>query len=81
MNDYNSKDVVEILGSLKNEVDSMRGILKRIAKLRKAGIPLHHFFHHWILRDAKDLLNKAQILFDLIEKEDNETSRKTNSGV
>ena len=67
---YNSKDVVEILGSLKNEVDTMRGMLKRIAKLRKAGDPIHHFFHYWILNNAKDQLNKAQILFNLIEKEE-----------
>ena len=67
---YNSKDVVEILGSLKNEVDTMRGMLKRIAKLRKAGHPIHHFFHHWILNNAKDQLFKAQILYNLIEKEE-----------
>lgn len=78
---YDTKEVIDALGELKNEVDSMRGMLKRIAKLRKAGNYVHYYFHHWILRDAKDLLNKAQILFDLIEKEDNETSRKTNSGV
>lgn len=67
---YKRRDVIEKLGNIKNDVDALRSMLKRISKLRKQGEPLHHFFHPWILRNAKDLLQHATEYYNLIEKEE-----------
>lgn len=67
---YNTKDAAELLAHLKNDVDSLRGILRRIAKLKKAGEPMHNFFHYWILRNANDIQTHAAMLYEQIEKEE-----------
>ena len=67
---YKQRDVINALGQVKNDVDSLRGILKRLYKLKKAGLPIQHYFHHWILDHSKEMLNHAEILFDLIENHD-----------
>lgn len=66
---YNTKEATELLDHLKNDVDYMRGILRRINKLKKEGEPLHNFFHYWILRNAGDVMNHATMLYKLIEGE------------
>jgi len=69
---YNTKDATELLEHLKNDVDSLRGFLRRINKLKKAGEPIHNFFHYWILRNANDTQNHAAMLYKLIEGEKEE---------
>lgn len=67
---YNQKDVVEILGHLKNDVDSLRSILRRLNKLRKANLPIHNWFSCWILRNANDIQTHAGMLYQKIEEDD-----------
>ena len=67
---YNTKEATELLDHLKNDVDALRSILRRLNKLRKANLPIHNWFDTWILRNANDIQTHAAMLYEQIEKEE-----------